>query len=336
MENTAPRTAKDAEASKTRRKKHAAGEMPPEPLPGFLMANYLKPISVYFCDQSPTASATSMAWLFAEFRQRGFDECGDPFINLINEARDITNLKMQQGQIRRRNPDGSVAQMPYFLSTLETNVYAWCRRYDEVIEDLRGENAQAQEVAAQGEEVSEQEHDITYDEDSESAEVREPAPPPINAEELEASLSQDQPVLTLLEQETEPRSSNGTETTFSSPPLASPTDEQQETISQGESNEEWWPIAIPDNGTGIQYPDRQIVGFIDTTDPDEGWRHGTTALKAGQLHYYLGREHYQYAILPTHCHGHYGIVLVERQTGREKVYVRDWEIEQTMQQHLRL
>lgn len=351
MENAAPRTAKDAEAPKTRRKKHTAGEMPPEPLPGFLMANYLKPISVYFCDQSPTASATSMAWLFAEFRQRGFDEVSDPFIDLINEARDITNLKMSQGLIRARNTDGSVAQMRYFLSVLETNVYVWCRRYDEVLEDLRQsaqgdaseenlEHAQDGKDSFPEQPYEPEECDVTHDEGRNLEYVQEdqPAPPPINAEELEASPSQqeDQPLATtLLEQETE-LSSNGTETTFSSPSLASSPDEQQGAmLPQGES-EEWWPVPIPDDGTGIQYPNREIVGFIDTTDPDEGWRHGTAAFKAGQLHFYLGREHYQYAILPTHCHGRYGIIIVERQTGREKVFVRDWEIVQTMQQHLRL
>jgi hypothetical protein len=134
-----------------------------------------------------------------------------------------------------------------------------------------------------------------------------------------------------LEQETEPRSI-GTETPFSSPPLASSPDEQQPVP---QSNVEWQPVPIPDGG--IRYPDREIAGFIGTTDPDEGWRHGMTALKAEQLHYYLGRDHYQCVVLPTRSHPHrYGIVIVERQTGREKVYVRDWEIENCMQQHLRL
>jgi hypothetical protein len=323
-----PEHVKDAETPKYRRKKHEAGERPPQPLPQYLRDTILKPISVFFCDQSPASSETSMAWLYAEFYARGFDEYGQPFLDLINGSRDITNTRMERGLIDGRNPDGSVAQMKYFFGILEPAVYRWCKRYDEVLEDLRSESAQAQEVVAQGKGSEER------DENSESAEVQEPTLPPANAEELEASPSQEDqpPASTLLEQETE-LSSNGTETTLNSPPLTNSLDEQQP-APQG-NDEEWWPVSVPD-GASVQYPNREIVGFIDTDNPDEGWRHGAAALRAGQLHFYLGREHYQYAILPTHCHGHYGIVIVERQTGREKVYVRDWEIEQSMQQHLRL
>src|SRR5262249_31755760 len=44
--------AKGAEKQKSGRKKHEKGERPPQPLPGFLVTNHLKPISMYFCDRA--------------------------------------------------------------------------------------------------------------------------------------------------------------------------------------------------------------------------------------------------------------------------------------------
>lgn len=135
-ETRAAPTVEDVETPKSKRKKHEKDEKPPRPLPGYLLEVILKPISIYFCDQAPASSETSLAWLFAEFSLRGFDEFGEPFLGLINEARDITNLMMQRGQIRGRNKDGSVAQMPYFFSILETNVSVWCEAYDALMQEL--------------------------------------------------------------------------------------------------------------------------------------------------------------------------------------------------------
>ena len=295
-ETRAAPLAEDAEQPKSKRKKHTEGEKPSQPLPGYLLEVILKPLSVYFCDQSPASSETSLAWLFAEFSQRGMDEYNEYFLELINDARDITNLKMRQGQIRGRNGDGSVAQMPYFFSVLETNVYAWCKRYDEVMQDLNAQEPQHEEEAPRGdtgEEYYDQWLTEQYDESFQGG------------DQQQASTSMPSEESTL-------------------PP-----------VSSDEHKEEDQPLALPVVSTSESAPDRKIVGFIDTDSPNDGWRHARTADYADRLQIYLGRDRFQCAILPTCCHGHYGIVLVERQTGSEEVFVRDWEVENRIQQHMR-
>jgi len=120
------------EVKKSRRKKHAPGEVPP-PLPGYLESVFLVPIGLHFCDQAQASSKTSLAWIYAEVLQRGLDEYSEPLHDLINEARDETKVRASRGEIRGRNRDGSIAMMPYFLTILETNVDAWCKAFDKAL-----------------------------------------------------------------------------------------------------------------------------------------------------------------------------------------------------------
>jgi hypothetical protein len=165
------------EVRKSRRKKHAPGEVPP-PLPEYLESVFLAPISLHFCDQARGSSKTSFAWIYAEVRQRGLDEYSEPFHDLINEARDETKVRASRGEIRGRNRDGSIAMMPYFLSVLETNVHAWCKAFDK--------------AAAKQSEQEESANGLPLENESESREEDAkplPAAPSVEEEHLQHDVS---------------------------------------------------------------------------------------------------------------------------------------------------
>lgn len=136
--------AEDVEMPESKRKKHEKGEIPP-PLPRYLSGAILEPLSLRFCDQSRESSKTSFAWIYAEMHTRGQDEYSEAFLDLVNEARDTTIAMTSKGRIRGRNKDGSIAQMPYFLTILERNVDAWCKRYDGTIQQPISQGRQSEE-----------------------------------------------------------------------------------------------------------------------------------------------------------------------------------------------
>src|SRR5436305_4219124 len=134
-EGSAARAKEVIELKQSKRKKHGKDEVPP-PLPTYLQ-EVLKPLIQRFCDQASKSTETSFAWIYDEMRQRGFDEYSEEFLELVTEARDLTIAKASHGLIRGRNRDGSIAQMPYFLTILERNVDAWCKRYDEAVQEAQ-------------------------------------------------------------------------------------------------------------------------------------------------------------------------------------------------------
>lgn len=285
----------EVEKPKSKRKKHEKGERPPQPLPQYLLDVILKPLSVYFCDQARASSETSLAWLFVEFSQRGMDERNEYFLDLINEARDLTNEAMRQNRIYGRNKDGSVAQMPYFFSILETNVMAWCQRYDEMMQELG---------VSQDEATQESQHEQTPPLDEASRD---------HVQEDEQQLVA--PASTLEEE---------------SPLSPASSDEYYYYYK-----EEGQPLMFSLTSSGALLPDREIGGTIDTNNPDHGWRHARANHYANRLLDYLGRDCYQSAVLPTCSPSRYGIVIVHRETDEKWVYVTVSELETCMQQHLR-
>ena len=127
-EKNPPARAKDVESeNKPKRRKHERGEVPPA-LPTYLTAQ-LRSISTFFCDQAPRSSETTLAWIFADVAQRGMSEYD--FVDFIGQAEKVTRAVTPT--IKKLNTDGSVAQMPYFLATLERNVLAWCDKVDQAL-----------------------------------------------------------------------------------------------------------------------------------------------------------------------------------------------------------
>lgn len=149
------------EVKRSRRKKHAKGEVPP-PLPTYLETNILAPISVNFSDQARASSRTSFAWIYAEVSKRGQDEYSEAFDKLVNGARDETIFRASKGLVTGRNRDGTVAMMPYFLSILESDVDAWCEVFDKAVAEQakpseQNDDANGKPLVDEGEDRTENE-----------------------------------------------------------------------------------------------------------------------------------------------------------------------------------
>jgi hypothetical protein len=266
--------AEEVKVKKSRRKKHAPGEVPP-PLPYYLEKNVLEPIGLRFADQSPASSRTSMAWLYDEFRKRGLDEYSKALEKQINDAEDETKLRASRGEIHGRNRDDSIAMMPYFFSILEDYVNAWCQDFDKALAAYQQSMADQKESTNGLPFEHEDGQQITSTSEPEIVDEQDSAP---------ASIELDGNTASSIEVE--------------SPAIDTPSPEVDESDLQLEQEQSTETSVVPE------------PPIID--DAKNGWPLTNAHHFGEHIRTLLGQDDYLYEVRPTRRTGHYGFVIKEK------------------------